>query len=76
MHPSPQEVEAKFLLTNVATVEDLATALAGDGEERARGALSQGFATAGLAVIKFDGGLKTAKPGTGYLEAFLVPTDH
>ena len=57
-------------------MEDLATALAGNGDERARGALSQGFATAGLAVIRFDGGLKAAKPGAGYLEAFHLPTDH
>lgn len=57
-------------------MEDLATALTGDGDPQARTSLGQGFATAGLAIIRFDGGLKTAKPGAGYLEAFLVPADH
>jgi phosphohistidine phosphatase len=56
-------------------MEDLATALAGDGDAQARAALGRGFATAGLAVIAFDGGLKAAKPGAGYLEAFHLPTD-
>lgn len=57
-------------------MEDLATALAGEGDEEARAALAQGFATAGLAVIAFKGGLKSAKLGGGYLEAFHLPADH
>lgn len=56
-------------------MEDLATALAGDGNAEARTSLAQGFATAGLAVLRFDAGLKGAKPGGGYLEAFHLPTD-
>jgi phosphohistidine phosphatase len=55
--------------------EDLAMAIAGGGEENARGLLSYGFPTSGLAVIRFDGGLATAEPGGGYLEAFLTPAN-
>lgn len=56
-------------------MEDLATAVAGDGEEAARLTLAAGFPTTGLAVIRFPGGLTKAQPGTGYLEAFFTPTD-
>ncbi|MBU0582576.1 MAG: histidine phosphatase family protein [Alphaproteobacteria bacterium] len=54
-------------------MEDLASALAGDGDEAARAVLSHGFPTSGLAVISFDKGLAHAAPGTGFLEAFLTP---
>lgn len=56
-------------------MEDLATALAGDGDPQARAALAQGFATTGFAVLRFDGGLKGARPGGGFLEAFHIPAD-
>ncbi len=56
-------------------MEDLATALSGDGEDSARATLNSGFPTSGLAVIEFPGGLSKAVPGSGYLEAFLTPTD-
>ncbi|MBX3581173.1 MAG: histidine phosphatase family protein [Rhizobiaceae bacterium] len=54
-------------------MEDLATAVSGDGDPSALALLGLGFPTAGLAVISFRDGLATAKPGSGYLEAFLVP---
>lgn len=56
-------------------MEDLAIAVAGDGEDKARAALNLGFPTSGLAVIRFDDGLDKAAPGAGYLEAFLTPAD-
>lgn len=56
-------------------MEDLAIAVAGDGEEAARSTLNFGFPTSGLAVIRFDGDLDHAAPGSGYLEAFLTPAD-
>ena len=56
--------------------EDLAVALAGDGDPAARAALNSGFPASGLAVIRFPGGLKDAAPGSGFLEAFLTPGDH
>lgn len=56
-------------------MEDLAMALAGDGEHAARANLNAGFPTSGLAVIAFPGGLGKAAPGGGYLEAFLTPAD-
>lgn len=55
--------------------EDLAMAVSGDGDETARATLNHGFPTAGLAVIRFEGGLAKAAQGTGYLEAFLTPAD-
>lgn len=57
-------------------MEDLATAISGDGEASARAMLSSGFPTSGLAVIAFPGNLKDAAPGKGYLEAFHTPASH
>lgn len=56
-------------------VEDLAMAIAGDGDENARETLSHGFPTAGLAVVRFDSGLGNAALGAGHLEAFLTPAE-
>ena len=54
-------------------MEDLASAVAGDGDPSARATLNSGFPTSGLAVISFLGSLKDASPGNGYLEAFHTP---
>lgn len=54
-------------------MEDLAMAIAGDGEQEARDALASGFPTSGLAVIRFNSGLDEATTGAGHLEAFLTP---
>lgn len=54
-------------------MEDLAVAVAGDGEDGAKATLNAGFPTSGLAVIAFPGDLADAAPGGGFLEAFLVP---
>jgi phosphohistidine phosphatase len=54
-------------------MEDLATALSGDGESAAIATLGLGFPTAGLAVIGFPAGLDRVAPGKGRLEAFVVP---
>ena len=51
-------------------MEDLATAISGDGDPSARATLHSGFPTSGLAVIAFPGSLKYASLGNGYLEAF------
>lgn len=57
-------------------MEDLASALSGDGEGAAKAVLASGFPTSGLAVISFSGSLKKAALGAGHLEAFLTPADH
>ncbi|MEW9838073.1 SixA phosphatase family protein [Mesorhizobium marinum] len=54
-------------------MEDLASAISGDGEPEAQAVLGAGFPTSGLAVIAFRGGLANAAPGAGYLEAFHAP---
>jgi len=56
-------------------MEDLALAISGEGDERARSALNAGFSTAGLAVITFQGRLTDAAPGEGRLEAYITPAD-
>lgn len=54
-------------------MEDLAAAVSGDGDPVATATLGSGFPTSGLAVIAFDGSLKRAAPGNGFLEAFHTP---
>ena len=54
-------------------LEDLAMAMAGNGEPPAKAALSYGFPTSGLAVIRFERRLAEVEPEQGYLEAFLTP---
>ena len=56
-------------------MEDLAMALSGDGDDRARSALVAGFPASALAVIRFAGDLSQTAPGKGYLEAFFTPAD-
>ncbi len=56
-------------------LEDVALALAGDGEPQARRALRAGFAACGLAAIDFDGPIHGARPDKGYLKLFLRPQD-
>lgn len=56
-------------------MEDLVMAVTGSGDEKAISMLDRGFPTSGLAVLRFDHCLGKAEPGTGYLEAFLTPTD-
>lgn len=57
-------------------MEDLATAISGDGEAQALAALTLGFPASALAVVAFPGSLEHASPGGGYLEAFYVPAHH
>lgn len=54
-------------------MEDLAVALAGDGEAGALAAVKRGFPTCGLAVLRFSTPLSQIAPADGYLEDFLVP---
>lgn len=56
-------------------IEDLAMAIAGDGDDEARSTLNSGFPTSGLAVVRFDAGLCGAAPGQGFLEAFHTPSE-
>jgi phosphohistidine phosphatase len=67
-----QPVESLMLVGHNPMMEDLADALAGNGEDDARAVLAAGFPKSGLAVISFDGPLSDAQPGKGRLEAFLT----
>lgn len=67
--------ETLLLVGHNPMMEDVAFALAGDGDDAAKGSMAAGFPTSGLAVIRFPGPLADAAPGKGYLELFLTPLD-
>lgn len=67
--------ETLLLVGHNPMMEDVAFALAGDGDSEATASLAAGFPTSGLAVIRFPGPLSDAEPGKGYLELFLTPLD-
>ena len=56
-------------------MEDVAFALAGEGDETALGKLEKGFPTAGMAVLEFSVPLSEVGPGKGALREFLTPAD-
>lgn len=56
-------------------LEDLAMAIAVEGDDHARANLQAGFPTSGLAAIGFEESLERAGLGEGYLEAFLMPAE-
>jgi len=64
-----------LLIGHNPMMEDVAFALAGDGEEAALGKLERGFPTSGMAAIRFDSGFGDAAPGRGSLRDFLTPSD-
>lgn len=67
------EASAVLLVGHNPMMEDVAAALAGDGDGAARHALASGFPTGGLAVLHFDDPLAAIAPGKGRLDAFLRP---
>lgn len=68
-------VGALLVIGHNPMVEDLALALAPTGDDDARATLHAGFPTSGLAILRFPGNLSEAVPGTGFLEAVLLPRD-
>lgn len=56
-------------------MEDLATALSRDGDKEALAAVSLGFPTCGLAVIRLSTPLSQIAPEDGYLEEFFSPAN-
>ena len=56
-------------------LEDVAIALARHGESDLIDAIHQGFATAGLAVITFDGPHAGIEKAHGTLEHYITPSD-
>jgi phosphohistidine phosphatase len=65
--------ESLLLVGHNPMMEDVAFALAGDGDDEAKSSMAAGFPTSGLAVIRFPGPLAEAAPGRGYLELFVTP---
>ena len=64
-----------LLIGHNPMMEDVAFALAGDGDEAALSKLEKGFPTAGMAAIEFSTPLTEISPGKGSLTAFLTPSD-
>ena len=56
-------------------MEDLAMALARDGDPAALETVAGGFPTAGLAVLRFTTPLAQLAPEDGFLEDFIAPRD-
>jgi phosphohistidine phosphatase len=69
------DVEPMLVVGHNPMMEDLAFALSGDGDERARAAVAGGFPAAGLATIRFAESLAEVERGKGYLETFLTPAN-
>jgi phosphohistidine phosphatase len=69
------DADQVLLVGHNPMMEDVAMALSGDGDERARIALGSGFPTSALAVIRLPAKLTETAPGKGYLEAFITPAD-
>ncbi|MGE0499419.1 MAG: histidine phosphatase family protein [Rhizobiaceae bacterium] len=70
---SADGAETVLVVGHNPMMEDVGIALPGDGDAAANDMIAAGFPTAGLAVIRFDGPMAGIAPGTGYLEAMLVP---
>ncbi len=66
-------VDTLLVIGHNPMTEDLAIALAGSGDEKARNELNMGFPTAGLAIVHFEGSLSQAAPGKGRLDVFISP---
>ncbi|WP_306119357.1 MULTISPECIES: histidine phosphatase family protein [unclassified Roseitalea] len=56
-------------------LEDVAVALAAEGEAEAIEHLNMGFRTAGLAIIALDGPMGAVETARGRLEVYLTPAD-
>ncbi|MEJ5079876.1 MULTISPECIES: SixA phosphatase family protein [unclassified Ochrobactrum] len=65
--------EQLMLVGHNPSIEDLALALAGDGDTQSIARLEAGFPTAALATFKFDGPLSGIAQKQGFLESFVVP---
>ncbi len=67
--------ERLLIIGHNPMMEDVAFALAGDGDEVALSKLERGFPTSGMAVIEFSTPLAGVAPGKGRLTVFLTPSD-
>lgn len=62
-----------LLIGHNPMMEDVATVLSQSGEADAMSAVTNGFPTCGLAVLRFSTPLSQIRPDDGYLEAFITP---
>jgi phosphohistidine phosphatase len=71
----PEDVEVAMLVGHNPGLEDLAGALAGDGEPVARGRLESKFPTAALATLTGSRAWGKWDHGSGYLESVVTPRE-
>jgi phosphohistidine phosphatase len=72
----PNSEESVLVVGHNPTFEELALALAGDGEEKALSALRRKYPTGALAVLEFSlGSWVGLQTGAGYLSRFVRPKD-
>lgn len=72
----PASEESVLVVGHNPTFEELALALAGDGEEKALAALRRKYPTGALAVLEFSRGIWAGiHSGAGYLRRFVRPKD-
>lgn len=65
--------EQLMLVGHNPSIEDLALALTGNGDQQSIARLEAGFPTAALATFRFDGPLSEIAQKQGFLESFVVP---
>jgi len=71
----PAGVSSLLLVGHNPGFEQLASTLAGSGDDRALASLRAGYPTGGLASLTFAEPWSDVRPGTGHLVRFLRPRD-
>ncbi len=76
LHRVPSGTKSVLLVAHNPGMEHLAAQLAGSGEATALARMGEKFPTAALAVFSFEtDDWRSLAPGTGRLEAFVIPRD-
>jgi phosphohistidine phosphatase len=71
----PKRVTTTMLIGHNPGLQDLALAIAGDGDPAALAQLAEKFPTGALASLNAPGEWRSLGPGTAYLESLTVPRD-
>jgi phosphohistidine phosphatase len=69
----PDETASAMVIGHNPGMEELALALAGDGDPEAVGEIRRKYPTCALACLAFDGDWDALEPESARLEAFVVP---
>ena len=69
----PDDIETVMMIGHNPAIADLASRLAGDGEDDVLARMEEKFPTGALAKFSFGGSWVELQPGVAYLESFVVP---